>query len=63
MSSFTPSPEDIITPETPRKNKSPLWSIITVVVVLFCCVCLCFGVLATWFIRFGITFLSGLFGS
>jgi hypothetical protein len=62
MTSYTPSNDDIISPEPPKKNNSPLWTVILVVVVLLCCFCLCFGVLATWFFRFGVSILSSLFG-
>jgi hypothetical protein len=62
MSTFTPSPEDIIPPETPKSNKTPLWSVILVVVVILCCLCLCCGVIATFFFRFGVNLFSNLLG-
>jgi hypothetical protein len=64
MSTFTPSNDDILTPapETPQKKGSPLWAIISTLVIVFCCCCLCIGLLTTWLVRFGITFLGGLFG-
>jgi len=64
MSTFTPSNDDIMTPGsgTSQKKRSPMWAIITALVAVFCCCCLCIGLLSTWFIRFGISSLSGLFG-
>jgi len=64
MSSFTPSNDDIISPapEAPEKKRSPLWAVIIALVAVTCCCCLCLGVLSTWFLRFGVSFLSGLFG-
>jgi CO dehydrogenase/acetyl-CoA synthase delta subunit len=64
MSTFTPSNDDILPPNsgTPQKNRSPLWVIVTTLVLVFCCCCLCMGLLTTWLVRFGLTFLGGLFG-
>lgn len=64
MSTFTPSNDDILTPgsEPSNKNRSPVWAIVTALVAVFCCCCLCMGLLSLWFIRFGFSFLSGLFG-
>jgi hypothetical protein len=63
MSSYTPSNDDIISPDASKKdNKSPLWAVILVIMLVLCCLCLCLGVVATWFLRFGISFVSGLLG-
>ena len=62
MSTITPSDDDIITPDAPQKKRSPLWAVITALVAVFCCCCLCLGVLSIWFFRFGVNFLTGLFG-
>ena len=62
MSIYTPSNQDIISPQPPQKNSNPIWVVLIVLIVLFCCCCLCLGLLATWMFRITIQFLSNLFG-
>ena len=62
MSTYTPSTDDIITPGAPRKKGNPIWAVIVTLLILFCCCCLCSSILVLWIIRFGISFITGLFG-
>jgi hypothetical protein len=62
MSTYIPSNQDIISPQPPQKNSSPIWAVLVTLIILFCCCCLCLGVVATWMLRFAAQFISNLLG-
>lgn len=62
MSSYTPSNQDIISPQPQQKKSNPIWAALIILIILFCCCCLCLAASISWILQFGLQFISGLFG-